>query len=40
MAMVAVDGSSLLTDSQPKLVDLIWGLAFSLRSQNKAIGNT
>jgi len=27
MVMVDVDGSSLLADSQPKLVGLVWGLA-------------
>jgi len=31
MATVDVDGSSLLTDLQPKLVDLVCGLTDTLR---------
>jgi len=32
MVMVDVDDSSLLADSQPKSVDLIWGLAVTWHS--------
>jgi len=32
VAMVSVDGSSLPADSQPKSVDLVWGLAAVQRS--------
>jgi len=31
MAVVYVGGSSLLADSQPKLVGLVWGLAATWR---------
>jgi len=27
MVTVSIDGSSLHVDSQPKMVDLVWGLA-------------
>jgi len=35
MAMLDVDGSSLPTDSQPKLNGLVWGLVLSLYSSNE-----